>query len=128
MNGELVISTLPLPKDTNGNGDIFGGWIVSQMDLGGAILARKISKSKCVTVAMDKIVFLKPVPLTCMFCCYADVVKVGNTSITIKIECWTTEVITEVQHLVAEGILTYVAVDDNMKPKPIFTLLSQEVS
>src|SRR5438105_11189706 len=86
--GELVIQTLAMPRDTNRNGDIFGGWLVSQMDLGGAILASKIAKARVVTVAMEGMSFLQPVHVGDTVACYARAERIGNSSIRIPIEAW----------------------------------------
>lgn len=87
-NGELVLRTLAMPADTNANGDIFGGWLMSQMDIGGAILAKEIALGRVVTVAVNGIKFQKPVAVGDVVCCYARCLKTGKSSITINIEVW----------------------------------------
>ena len=82
--GELVLRTLAMPADTNANGDIFGGWLMSQMDIGGAIMAKEIAHGRVVTVRVDGMTFLRPVAVGDVVCCYANCVKRGNTSITIS--------------------------------------------
>lgn len=114
--GELVIRTLAMPKDTNANGDIFGGWLVSEMDLGGAILAKATSKSRIVTVAIDKMVFHHPVKVGDVVCCYANLTKTGKTSMTVKIEAWALPYDGGQRNKVTEGIFTYVAIDEAGKP------------
>src|SRR5206468_2156005 len=109
--GELVIQTLAMPRDTNRNGDIFGGWLVSQMDLGGAILASKIAKARVVTVAMEAMSFLHPVRVGDTVACYARVERIGNTSIRIPIEAWANRFMTGEELRVTEGVFVYVAVD-----------------
>ena len=79
-NGELVLRTLAMPADTNANGDIFGGWIMSQMDIGGAILAKEIALGRVVTVSVTGITFLKPVAVGDVVCCYARCLKTGNSA------------------------------------------------
>src|SRR3954467_13072752 len=86
--GELVTQTIAMPRDTNRNGDIFGGWLVSQMDFGGAILASKISKARVVTVAMEGMSFLQPGRGGGTVACYARIERIGNSSIRIPIEVW----------------------------------------
>lgn len=86
--GELVLRTLAMPADTNANGDIFGGWLMSQMDMGGAILAKEIAHGRVVTVRVDGMTFLRPVAVGDVVCCYARCVKRGNTSVSINIEVW----------------------------------------
>ena len=86
--GELVIQTIAMPKDTNRDGDIFGGWLVAQMDLGSAILAAKVAKARVVTVAIEAMAFLHPVRVGDTVACYAWVEKIGRTSMTIPVEVW----------------------------------------
>src|SRR3954465_10530353 len=83
--GELVVQTIAMPRDTNRNGDIFGGWLVSQMDFGGAILASKISRARVVTVAMEGMSFLQPVRMGDTVACYARIERIGNSSMRIPI-------------------------------------------
>jgi acyl-CoA thioesterase YciA len=114
--GELVIQTLAMPKDTNSNGDIFGGWLMSQMDLGSGILATKTAKSRAVTVAMEGMSFLQPVRVGDTVACYAWVEKIGRTSMTIPVEVWVHRYKTGEQLRVTRGVFTYVAVDSEGKP------------
>ncbi len=86
--GELVIQTIAMPKDTNANGDIFGGWLTSQMDLGSSILAAKVAQARVVTVAMEGMSFLEPVRVGDTVACYAWVERIGRTSIVIPVEVW----------------------------------------
>ena len=117
--GELVIQTIAMPRDVNRNGDIFGGWLVSQMDLGGAILASKISKARVVTVAMEGMSFLHPVRVGDTVACYARVEKIGNSSMRIPIEVWASRVMSGEELRVTEGVFVYVAVDVAGKPIPV---------
>lgn len=119
--GQLVIQIVAMPADTNAHGDIFGGWLVSHMDMGAGIAARHRAKSRCVTVAIDSMVFLKRVNIGDMVCCYADILKVGRTSMQIKIEVWTTGILEQMdkQKKAAEGLFTFVAIDDQNKPQPV---------
>ena len=77
----MVLRTLAMPADTNANGDIFGGWLMSQMDIGGAIMAKEIAQGRVVTVRVDGMTFLRPVAVGDVVCCYARCVKRGNTSV-----------------------------------------------
>src|ERR1051325_8189928 len=86
--GELVIRTIAMPANTNPSGDVFGGWLMSQMDLGSGILASKTAKARVVTVAMEGLSFLQPVGVGDTVACYACVEKVGRTSMTIPVEVW----------------------------------------
>ncbi|MFL6514876.1 MAG: acyl-CoA thioesterase [Chthoniobacterales bacterium] len=114
--GELVIQTIAMPRDTNRNGDIFGGWLVSQMDLGGAILASKISKARVVTVAMEGMSFLQPVRMGDTVACYARIERIGNSSMRIPIEVWANRFMSGEEVRVTEGVFVYVAVDAAGKP------------
>src|SRR3990167_9679855 len=87
--GKLVIQMVAMPADTNAHGDIFGGWLVSHMDMGAGVAGRHRACSRCVTVAIDSLVFIKRVNVGDTVCCYADIVNVGRTSMRIKIEVWT---------------------------------------
>lgn len=117
--GSLEIRTIAMPADTNANGDIFGGWLLSQMDLAAASAAKKYTQGRCATVAIDAMAFIKPVHIGDFVCCYAEVLKIGNTSIQIKIEAWVVDPIDQHTYQVTEGIFTYVAIDENGRPRPI---------
>ncbi len=114
--GQLVIQIVAMPADTNANGDIFGGWLVSHMDMGGAIAARQHAGSRVVTVSIDAMSFLKPVLVGDTVCCYADLEKVGHTSMRFNIEVWTISLPDLNAKKVAEGLFTFVAIDDERKP------------
>src|SRR3954452_12352129 len=114
--GELVVQTIAMPRDTNRNGDIFGGWLVSQMDLGGAILASKISKARVVTVAMEGMSFLQPVRVGDTVARYARIDRVGTSSMRIPIEAWANRFMTGEEVRVTEAVFVYVAVDAGGKP------------
>lgn len=118
--GDLVLRTLAMPADTNANGDIFGGWLMSQMDLGGAIQAKEIAHGRVVTVRVDGMTFLKPVAVGDVVCCYASCIKRGKTSITINIEVWIKKVASEPigqRYKATEAVFIYVAVDSEGKPR-----------
>lgn len=117
--GELTIQTLAMPMDTNANGDIFGGWIVSQMDLAVGILAKKISKGRIVTVAINSMTFLKPVHVGDVVSCYAELVKIGNTSMTINVEVWVMPTDQHAQYQVTEGTFVSVAIDEQGLPRQV---------
>jgi acyl-CoA thioesterase YciA len=112
--GTLLLRTLAMPADTNPSGDIFGGWLLSQMDIGGAILAKEMARGRVVTVAVDATTFLRPVKVGDVLCCYGQCVHVGRTSIKVKLEVWTKKVAREPfgeRECVTEAVFTYVAVD-----------------
>jgi acyl-CoA thioesterase YciA len=117
--GELVIQTIAMPKDTNRDGDIFGGWLVSQMDLGSAILAGKIAKGRVVTVAIDGMAFLNPVRVGDTVACYAWLEKIGRTSMKIRLDVWVTRYRTGDRVKVTSGVFTYVALGPDGKPTPV---------
>ncbi|MHC4993930.1 MAG: acyl-CoA thioester hydrolase YciA [Planctomycetota bacterium] len=114
--GNLLLRTLAMPADTNANGDIFGGWIMSQMDIAGGILSKEISGGRTVTVAVDTIQFIKPVRVGDVVCCYGEVTHIGNTSMKIQLEVWVKPVLRENEDAthrfkVTEAAFTYVAID-----------------
>lgn len=117
--GELVIQTIAMPKDTNPNGDIFGGWLMSQMDLGSGILAAKTAQARVVTVAMEAMSFLEPVRVGDTVACYAWVEKIGRTSMRIPVEVWVRRFMEARQIRVTRGVFTYVAVDEAGRPMPV---------
>lgn len=116
--GELAIRTLAMPANTNTDGDIFGGWVVSHMDLAGLSIARGYTKHRVVTVAIDSMSFISPVHVGDFICCYAKIIQVGRTSLKIKIETWAVGP-DEDRHQVTEGVFTFVAIDKNGRPTPI---------
>jgi acyl-CoA thioesterase YciA len=119
-DGDLLLRTLAMPADTNPNGDIFGGWIMSQMDIGGGILAKEIAAGRIVTVAVDGMNFHHPVKVGQVVCCYGRCQRIGTTSITIKLEVWVKRVLTEAdgeRDCVTEAVFTYVAIDEDGKPR-----------
>ncbi len=118
--GDLFLRTLAMPADTNPHGDIFGGWIMSQMDIAGGIMATDIAGSRVVTVAVNSIKFIKPVHVGDTVDCYGTLVRTGTTSITINLEVW----VKHGEHLreelkVTEAAFTYVAVDGEGKKHPV---------
>ena len=120
--GEMVLRTLAMPADTNANGDIFGGWVMSQMDMGGAILAKEIAEGRVVTVRVDGMTFLKPVAVGDVVSCYASCIKRGNSSITINVEVWIKKVSSEPigqRYCTTEAVFIYVAVDESGKPRSL---------
>lgn len=117
--GELTIQTLAMPMNTNANGDIFGGWIVSQMDLAVGILSKKISNGRIATVAIHSMSFLKPVHVGDVISCYVELTKQGNTSMTISIQVWAVPANEQEQYQVTEGVFVTVAIDEHGKPRQI---------
>jgi len=118
--GELATRTLAMPADTNHNGDIFGGWVLGQMDIAGGITAANRARGRVATVAVDAMSFHKPVHVADVVCCYADIIRVGTTSISIHVEAWTIGHLGGgARTLVTEGTFTYVAIDDNGRKRPV---------
>jgi len=118
--GELLLRTSPMPGDTNANGDIFGGWIMSQMDIAGGMLAIELTGGRAVTIAVDAMKFIKPVKVGDVVCCYGQVTRIGNTSVTIRLEVWVKPSLREMMiekenefFMVTEASFTYVAVDND---------------
>ncbi len=117
--GELVIRTIAMPKDTNANGDIFGGWLMSQMDLGASILAKQTCRGRSATVAVEAMSFITPVKVGDTVCCYAEMKKVGRTSMNISLQVWAISMDQESHRKVTDGTFIFVAIDDSGKPRPI---------
>ncbi len=117
--GELVMMTIAMPTDTNVYGDIFGGWLLSQMDLGGSVLAHQMAGNRVTTVAVDGMMFLKPVKVGDRLACYASIVHRGRTSIGLQIQAWVMRLDDGQQYQVTHGKFTYVSIDEHGKPKPI---------
>ena len=116
-DGELVIQTIAMPGDTNANGDIFGGWVLSQMDLGGALLAKALSPSgRAVTVCINSMSFINPVKVGDLVACYAKLAKKGRTSVEVELETWTYNYINGETRPVTKGLFKYVAIDTHGMP------------
>ena len=117
--GELVIRTIAMPMYTNSNGDIFGGWLVSQMDLGGAIFARNVTHSRITTAAIEGMSFLNPVYVGDIVSCHATLLKVGRTSMHIQVEVWAQRTKGGEHVRVTTGTFVYVAIDDAGRPHKV---------
>jgi len=117
--GVISIRTIAMPANTNANGDIFGGWLVCLMDMGAQIEAQRRARSRVVTVAIDKLVFIKPVNVGDTVCCYAELLKVGRTSMQFNMEVWTLALEDKDRKKVATGIFTFVAIDETSKPQAV---------
>lgn len=110
------LRTIAMPADANANGDIFGGWLLSQMDLAGSVIASKKSRARVATVGIESMSFHKSVNVGDEISCYCKVDRIGNTSITIHVETWARARLGEVAQKVTEGKFTYVAIDENRRP------------
>ncbi|MES2822709.1 MAG: acyl-CoA thioesterase [Pseudomonadota bacterium] len=117
--GTLTLQTLSMPKDTNPYGDIFGGWLLSQMDIAGAVLAQEIAKGRVTTVAISSMAFLHAVPVGAVVSCYARLLKIGNTSIRTEVEVWIKDYRLDCMIKVTEGEFVYVAIDESGKKRNV---------
>ncbi len=117
--GKLALRTIAMPMDTNPNGDVFGGWVVSQMDLAGLSIATRIANSRITTVTINNMSFLFRVKVGDLICCYAKLVKIGHTSLQMQIGTWAIGVKDAEYHQVTEGLFSYVALDENGKLQPV---------
>lgn len=116
---ELTLRTLAMPADTNAAGDIFGGWVMSQMDLAAAIRANERCNGRTVTIAANEIVFKKPVKVGDTLCVYTAVDQIGRTSMVIRIEVWARRAYTALREKVTEARFTMIAVDVEGRPRPV---------
>jgi acyl-CoA thioesterase YciA len=116
---EPMVRTVAMPADTNANGDIFGGWVLSQMDIAGGVAAGRVALGRTVTVAVEAMKFHRPVRIGDVVSVFADVVKVGRTSITVRVETWVTRRDSAQPLKVTEGTFVYVAIDDDGEPRPV---------
>jgi acyl-CoA thioesterase YciA len=117
---ELVLRVIPMPADVNANGDVFGGWVMAQVDLAGAVLPARMAQGRIATVAVNQFVFKNPVKVGDLLSFYAEVSRVGNTSITVTVEVYAQRLRAEqVVVKVTEATLTYVATDAMGKPRPV---------
>ena len=114
---EPAIRTIAMPADANASGDIFGGWMMSQMDMAGGVAAVGRAKGRVVTVAVEAMTFHRPVLVGDLVSCYAEVVRVGRTSLSVRIDAWVERRIGGEAERVTSGTFTYVAVDAARKPR-----------
>lgn len=124
--GELILKTMAMPADTNANGDMFGGWTMSQMDIAGAILAKEYTRGRTVTVAVSSVDFIAPIKVGDIVCCYGHVSKSGRTSITIELDVWVKPILRNTEKeqpsiQVTSSQFTYVAVDNDGNKRVIPT-------
>lgn len=117
--GGPQLRTVAMPRDANSNGDIFGGWTMSQMDLAGGTFAAQIAEGRVATVSVEAMEFLRPVSVGDEVSCYCHLVKRGETSITVRIETWSRGRAGETSEKVTEGTFTFVAIDESGKPRPL---------
>ena len=114
-----AIRTIAMPKDANSNGDIFGGWMMTQMDLAGAVVAIRRARGRVATVAVEAMTFHKPVLIGDLVSCYAEVKRVGRSSIGVQIDAWVERRLDGSAEQVTSGLFTYVAIDESGRPRAL---------
>lgn len=123
--GELTVRLIAMPADTNANGDIFGGWVLSQMDQAGGIAAVERAQGRVVTIAVETMKFIRPVKVGDVLCVYTEVDRVGRSSIKIHIEAWARRFRTHVREKVTDATFTFVAIDEIGRPRPVPPLAAE---
>ena len=117
---ELVLKVVPMPADVNANGDIFGGWVMAQVDIAGSVLPARVVRGRMATVAVNEFIFKQPVRVGDILSFFARIVRVGRTSITVKVEVYAERYRSQGEYTkVTEAQLTYVAIDDQGRPRPV---------
>ena len=117
---ELVLKVIPMPADTNGNGDIFGGWVMAQVDLAGSVLPARLIQGRMATVAVNEFIFKQPVRVGDILSFYAKMERIGRTSITVDVEVFAERFTEQGRYVkVTEALLTYVAIDAEGRPRPV---------
>ncbi len=117
--GELTVRLIAMPADTNANGDIFGGWVLSQMDQAGGIAAVERAKGRVATIAVEAMTFIRPVKVGDVLCVYTAIDRVGRTSMKIHIEAWARRFSSHVREKVTDAYFTFVAIDEQGRPRPV---------
>ena len=117
--GELTVRVAAMPADTNANGDIFGGWVLSQMDVAGGMAAVETAQGRVATVAIDALHFIRPVKVGDVLCVYTVVDRIGRTSIKMHVEAWARRFRSRVREKVTDATFTFVAIDDDGRPRPV---------
>ena len=117
---ELVLKVIPMPADCNASGDIFGGWVMAQVDLAGSVIPARHGQGRMATVAVNEFVFKQPVRLGDLLSFYSKLVRVGRTSVTVRVEVFAERILSQGDYLkVTEATLTYVAIDASGRPREI---------
>jgi acyl-CoA thioesterase YciA len=120
LDKELVLKVIPMPADSNANGDIFGGWVMAQVDLAGSVLPARHTRGRMATVAVKEFIFKQPVRVGDILSFYSEVTRIGRTSVTVKVEVFAERFQSQGQYVkVTEASLTYVAIDEAGRPRPI---------
>jgi acyl-CoA thioesterase YciA len=117
---ELVLKVIPMPADCNANGDIFGGWVMAQVDLAGSVLPARVVRGRMATVAVNEFIFKQPVRVGDILSFFSEITRIGNTSVTVKVEVYAERFRSQGSYVkVTEASVTYVAIDDNGKPMAV---------
>jgi acyl-CoA thioesterase YciA len=117
---ELVLKVIPMPADSNANGDIFGGWVMAQVDLAGSVIPARYTRGRMATVAVNEFIFKQPVRVGDILTFFSKLVRIGRTSITVKVEVYAERFSAQGRYVkVTEASLTYVAIDEQGRPRPI---------
>ena len=126
--GELTVRLIAMPSDTNANGDIFGGWVLSQMDQAGGIAAVEAAEGRVVTVAIEAMHFIRPVKVGDVLCVYTSIGHIGRTSLKVNIEAWARRFRGHHREKVTDATFTFVAIDDQGRPRPVVREQAKEQS
>ncbi|MDO8440300.1 MAG: acyl-CoA thioesterase [Polaromonas sp.] len=120
LDKELVLKVIPMPADCNANGDIFGGWVMAQVDLAGSVIPARYAEGRMATVAVNEFIFKQPVRVGDILSFYSELTRIGRTSITVKVEVYAERFHSQGRYIkVTEASLTYVAIDDKGQPRPL---------
>jgi acyl-CoA thioesterase YciA len=120
LDMELVLKVIPMPADCNANGDIFGGWVMAQVDLAGSVIPARHTQGRMATVAVNEFIFKQPVRVGDILSFFSEVTRIGRTSVTVKVEVFAERFRSQGSYIkVTEASVTYVAIDDNGKPREI---------
>ena len=120
LDKELVLKVIPMPADCNANGDIFGGWVMAQVDLAGSVIPARYAEGRMATVAVNEFSFKQPVRVGDILSFYSELTRVGRTSMTVKVEVYAERFRSQGRYIkVTEASVTYVAIDDAGQPRPV---------
>ena len=120
IDKELVLKVIPMPADCNANGDIFGGWVMAQVDLAGSVIPARHTQGRMATVAVNEFIFKQPVRVGDLLSFFAEITRVGRTSVTVKVEVFAERIRSQGSYIkVTEASLTYVAIDEQGKPREV---------
>ncbi|MES2243944.1 MAG: acyl-CoA thioesterase [Pseudomonadota bacterium] len=120
LDKELVLKVIPMPADCNANGDIFGGWVMAQVDLAGSVIPARYAEGRMATVAVNEFIFKQPVRVGDILSFYSELTRIGRTSMTVKVEVYAERFRSQGRYIkVTEASVTYVAIDDQGQPRPV---------